>query len=160
MISRERLLDVVSPVAAILPNYHLEVTDINEALDYGEASCAPRTYAAGLLLREAYPNPDLYSIEFGFTDEHGQEHVGKNGTYTRMGHVAVRFFVPGSTPMIVESHTSTLAVLPVNLRYSKFNWLGLDEGYRAYLDKAGFDDVEIVPNEVLSCLLKKIETVD
>jgi len=158
MISRDRLLDVVSPVAGILPEYYHDIADINEALDHGVANCAVRAYAGGLLLRNSYPIQDLYVIEFGFAPNHGEEHPGKNGVYTHMGHAAVRFFVPGNLPMVLESYTDSMleVVLPSD-EHERYTWMGLDEGYRAYLDRVGLDDIEVVPGEILELFLKRIK---
>jgi hypothetical protein len=158
MISPVRLLDVVSPMAAILPEYYHDEADINAALDHGVANCAVRAYAGGLLLRDSYPNQDLYVIEFGFAPEHGGEHLGENGLYTRMGHAATRFFVPGNSPMILESYTdSKLEVVTPSDEHVGYTWMSLDEGYRAYLDLAGHDDIEIDPDDILKLVQKRIE---
>jgi hypothetical protein len=157
MISPDRLLGVVSPLASVFPDYYHDVADINEALDHGVANCAVRAYAGGLLLRDAYPNPDLYVIQFGIAPEHGTAHIGLNGVYTRMGHAAVRFHVPGNQPVVLESYADSMleAVAPSE-EHERQTLMGLDEGYRNYLDRAGLDDVEVEPSEVLRVLLKRI----
>jgi len=154
MISRERVLDVAGQVVGVLPNYHPDAADINEALDDGVASCAARAYAAGLLLRGAYPNPDLYDIKFGFAPEHGTEYAGREGTYVRMGHAVVRFSVLGYKPMIVETYTDgAVEVMSPTEVHEGYTWMELDDGYQTYLDKAELDLV-IRPRELLSHLLR------
>ncbi|MHB1864665.1 MAG: hypothetical protein ACYCPS_00660 [Candidatus Saccharimonadales bacterium] len=157
MISGARLLDLVSPTARVFPEYFVDGADINESLDHGAANCAVRAYAGGLLLRQAYPNPELYIIEFGFAPEHGQQHIGSYGNYTHMGHAAVRFYVPGNQPNILESYTnSMLEIVTPDDEHQRYIWNSLQEGYRAYLDLAGMDDVVIDPDEILRCLINKI----
>jgi hypothetical protein len=161
MIVHERLLEVVSPLAAIFPSYNIDVSDINEGLDHGTANCGMRAYAAGLLLRHAYPNENLYIVDFGYGGEHGTEHVGENGVYVHMEHAVARFTVPGYVPALVETtdKDGTIAVIPQNDRYSTFIWDGLNEGYRKYLDLAGDEDVQIDPDEILTLLLKRVRTL-
>ena len=154
MLSRERVLDVVSPVAMIFPGYHLDAADINEALDDGVASCASRAFASGILLRDAYPNENLYEIKFGVAPEHATEYTGKNGDYVGMGHCVVSFCVPGSTPWIVDSYTdSTIEVVRPSEEHEGYEWAGLEEGYRAYLANAELGDVEVNTDELLAHLV-------
>lgn len=158
MISAQRLLDLASPVTVILPEYHVEQADINEALGHGVANCAARAYAGGLILRHSYPNQDLYAIEFGFAPEHGGEHLGKNGVHTLMGHAAVRFSVHGSTPMVLESYkNSMLEVVSLSEEHEGYIWMDLDEGYRTYLERANVGDIEIDPDNILGGILARIE---
>src|SRR3990167_10320562 len=158
MISAERLLDLAIPIAPILPDYYIEEADINAALDHGVANCAVRAYAGGLILRHSYPTPDLYVVEFGFAPEHGGGHIGETGTYTHMGHAAVRFSVRGSDPMILESYRdSALVVSLPSDQHEGYTWMGLDDGYRAYLDRVDSSDIEIDPDDILKTILKKVE---
>lgn len=149
-----RVLEIVSPIADKMPLYHPDAADINEALDYGVASCAVRAYAAGLLLRDAYPNEGLYTINFGFSPEHGGVYKGKNGNYVRMGHAVTRFWVPEQRPLIVESYNdSKMEITAVEDAHEDFLWWELNEGYKEYLERAGLEDVLVDPQEVL-CFLK------
>ena len=157
MIPADRLLALAGPVAAVVPEYHVEEADINVALDLGIGNCAVRAYAGGLILRHNYPNPDLYIIEFGFSPEHGGDHLGENGTYTRMGHAATRFTVPGSPPLILESYRdSGIEVIPPNDAHEGFTWMDLDDGYRAYLEESDCIDVLIEPDDILKNLLRRM----
>jgi hypothetical protein len=158
MISHERLLDVVSPLATIFPYYNIDVSDINEGLDHGTANCGMRAYAAGVLLRHAYPNKNLYVVDFGYGGEHGADHVGENGVYVHMEHAVARFTVPGYTPALVETtdQDGSISIISQNDRYDNFIWADLDRGYRKYLDLSGDEDIEIDPNEILSHLLKRV----
>lgn len=153
MMTREKLLEVVEPIAPKMPGYHPDALDINAALDDGVASCAVRAYAAGLLLRRKFPNANLYRIDFGFASDHGTDFDGENGTYSKMGHAVVRFWFPEREPVIVESFTDAmLEVTAQSEVHQGFNWMGLDEGYRAYLDIVGLDEVEVDSEEILTIL--------
>lgn len=155
MTTADAVLKIVEPVAAKMPEYHPDAADINEALDYGIASCAVRAYAGGLLLRHSYPNPNLYVIHFGFAPDHGGEFVGKNGTYVNMGHAVARFWVPEKRPLIIESYTnSSMEVVPPSDEHEDYSWMDLDEGYKTYLERAGLGDVEVDPEEILGFLLE------
>jgi len=153
MIARETLLDVVNPLVEVLPRYHPDAADVNEALDDGVASCA-----AGLLLQEAYPNPNLYDIRFGYAAHHAGDYVGEQGTYVRMGHAVASFCVPGSVPLVIESYTDgSIEVVTPTAEHDSYTWMGLEDGYRTYLAEADLADVEVDPVEILSCLRTSLQ---
>ncbi|MCA9332903.1 hypothetical protein KDA00_03445 [Candidatus Saccharibacteria bacterium] len=155
MITANRILDTVSVLGETMPEYHPDAADINESLDHGVASCAVRAYAAGLLLRQEFPNENLYVINFGFAHDHGCDFVGENGVYDKMGHAVVGFWVPEKPRLVVETYTdSKFEVIPENDTHEGFVWMGLTEGYREYLARVGHDDIEVDPEEILSFLNK------
>jgi hypothetical protein len=156
MIARETVLDIVEPVAYAMPEYHVYAADTAEALDDGIASCGARAYASGLLLRHAFPNPNLYGIDFGFSPMHGGQYIGKQGEYIRMGHAVTRLWVPEQHPWVVESYTdSMIEVVPPKDVHDDFIWMDLHEGYREYLKRAGMGDVKVDPDKWLAILLEK-----
>lgn len=150
---KPRIAEVVEPIAYMFPEYHPDAADINEALDHGVASCAVRAYAGTLLLREAFPNKNLYSIDFGYSVEHGGDFHGTNGTYLKMGHAVARLWVPSMSPVIIESYSdSGLEVVEPNNTHDDFVWREPDEGYLAYLALAQLDDIEVDSQEILKLL--------
>ncbi len=156
----ERILSIVEPVASIFPEYHPDAADINESLDpeHGVASCAVRAYAGALLLRDAFPNESLYVIDFGYSPDHGGDFYGVNGKYLKMGHAVTRLWVPEQRPLLVESYSDAgIEVVSPNDTHSDYVWGELHNGYLEYLSKAGLDDVEVDPAEVLDHLKSKIQ---
>lgn len=163
-VNREALLEVVAPIAKLFPEHHPAAADINEALDpeVDMASCAVRAYGAGLLLRRAFPNPDLYQIDFGYADNHGKifNSSKHQSVSVHMGHAACRFQVPGFRQLIIESdEDATIQVIPP-LGHENFVWKELTEGYTEYLQKAQIDDVVIDPDEITEVMVRRIEELD
>lgn len=156
MVMKESILDTLSPAAHNFPHYNVDAADINEALDHGIANCAVRAYASGLLLREEYPYEGRYGVQFGFAKEHGEELVGKNGTYLKMGHAVTSLWVPDRDFLVIESFTdtTTTVTLPTDV-HDEFTWMDLDAGYLMYLWKAGLGEVEVNPDEILNVMQKK-----
>lgn len=151
--------ELIAPIAPIFPTYHPDAADINEALDPLQghvASCAARSYAAGLLIRETFSNPNLYQVDYGIDPDHGGIYKGNNGSYLLMGHVVTRLWVIERFRLVVETDSKgRLDVVPQDDRHDEYEWRPLDEGYREYLRRAGIDTV-IDPKEVLASLQETI----
>ena len=151
--------ELIAPVAPIFPSYHPDAADINEALDPLQgnvASCAVRAYAAGLLIRAAYPNPNLYQVEFGIDPEHGGTYQGSNGNYPLMGHAVSRLWSIERCRIVVETdNRGRIEVVSQDDRHDAYDWLQLDEGYQEYLRRASIE-THINPKEVLAALQDSI----
>jgi len=147
----------IHTIPVVMPDYHPDAADINEAIDNGTASCAARSYMSALLVRYALPNEKLYFIEFGFDPEHGSDYVGKEGTYLKMGHAVARFYVPEKPTLIIESYDDgSMEIKKQNSDHDSFIWSADPyEGYCNYLEKACLD-VEVRNDEVLNCYLKQL----
>ena len=144
-------------ISVVMPDYHNDAADINEAIDKGLASCAARSYMGALLVRYALSNENLYFIEFGFDPEHGSDYVGKEGTYLKMGHAVSRFYVPEKPPQIIESFDDgSMEIMKQNSDYDSFIW-STDpyEGYCNYLEKACLE-VEVINDDILRCFDKQL----
>jgi len=154
----ERILDAaVGFIPVLMPGYHPDAADINEALDHGVASCAARSFAAALLLRQALPNETLYGIDFGYSPEHGEDYRGVNGHYIKMGHAVTRLWVPEQTPVIVETFDdASIELMRPNDSHNSFIWNNPLLGYKEYLEKADID-VEIDQNEILRTMYKQLK---
>ncbi len=160
MIARESVRRVVDPLRSIFPGYHPDAADINEALDLGVASCAVRAFTAGLLLRQAFPNPTMYGVEYGFDKQHGGEYLGENGSYLLMGHAVVRLTTPAGFTHVVESDKrGTFAVVSPDEIHDRYAWEGLLEGYQDYLAQADMGEVEIDPAEVLTVVERRLSVL-
>lgn len=158
----EKIYDAaVSLIPILMPEYHPDAADINEAIDHGVASCASRAYAAALLLRHALPNENLYQIDFGYSPEHGGDYVGENGHYIKMGHAVTRLWVPEKTPVIVETFDdASIELVHPNDSHTNFIWNDkpndVHTGYREYLQIADLDP-EIHPEEILTTMYKQLK---
>ena len=154
----ERILDAaVSFIPVLMPGYHPDAADINEAIDHGVASCAARSYAAALFLRHALPNEDLYRIDFGFSPEHGEDYQGENGTYIKMGHAVARLWVPEQTPVIVETFddASIELIHPMDT-HDSFIWDSATAGYKDYPERADVETV-VEPPEILRTMFRQLK---
>ena len=145
-------------IPVIMPDYHPDAADINEAIDTGVASCAARAYMSALLLRSTLPNENLYGIEFGFAPEHGEDYVGEEGTYIKMGHAIARLYIPERRPLIIESFTDgSLEVISNDLDYQSFVWNANPKvGYEQYLEIADIDSA-IHDDEIVHCFYKQLQ---
>ncbi len=154
----ERILDAaISFIPTLMPGYHPDAADINEALDHGVASCAARSFAAALLLRQALPNETLYQIDFGYSPEHGDDYRGVNGHYIKMGHAVTRLWVPEQTPVIVETYDdASVELIRPNDSHNSFIWNSSLIGYEEYLQKADID-VEIDQSELLRTIYRQLK---
>lgn len=155
----ERVLDAaVSFIPVLMPGYHPDAADINEAIDHGVASCAARSYAAALLLRHALPNDNLYQLDFGYSPEHGENYKGVNGEYIKMGHAVTRLWIPEQTPIIIETFDdASIELIHPNDTHAQFLWNNASAGYQDYLLKADLGDIEINPNEILKTMFKQLK---
>ena len=154
----ERIIEgTMLTIPVVMPDYHPDAADINEAIDTGTASCAARAYMSALLLRDVLPNERLYGIEFGYAPEHGEDYEGNEGTYIKMGHAVTRLYIPERTPLIVESYTDgSMEALPQDLNYRSFIWnSNPQEGYEKYLAIADID-VAIHDDEITQCFYKQL----
>jgi len=144
-------------ISVVMPDYHPDVADVNEAIDKGLASCAARSYMGALLVRRELQNENLYFIEFGFDPEHGSDYVGKEGTYLKMGHAVSRFYVPESPTLIIESYDNgAMEIMKQNSDYDSFIWSADPvEGYCNYLEKACIE-VEVINDDILRCFNKQL----
>ncbi len=147
----------IHTIPVVMPKYHPDAADINEAIDNGIASCAARSYMGALLVRRALPNENLYFIDFGFDPEHGSDYVGKEGTYLKMGHAVTRFYVPEKPTLIIESYDDgSMEIKKQNSDYDSFIWSADPyEGYCNYLEKACLE-VEVINDDILRCFNKQL----
>ena len=154
----DRILDAaISFIPPLMPDYHPDAADIHEALDSGVASCAARSYAAALLLRHSYPNESLYSIDFGYSPEHGDDFVGTNGSYIKMGHAVTRFWIPEKEPIIFETFDdASIELVRPNDSHQNFIWETFTQGYTDYLKKADLDNI-LDDKEILACMFKRLK---
>lgn len=152
-----RILEVISPIAQIFPGYNPNAADINESLDHGVAGCAVRAYAAGLMIRQAYPNTSLYRVSFGFAPEHGRDYEGDHGPGVFMGHAVARLWIPERPGYIVESYNNaSLEITKPGQEHDDYEWDQLTPGYRTYLERAGLGEVEVAEFDIMNCLLKRV----
>jgi hypothetical protein len=154
----DRILDAaVSCIPVLMPEYHPDAADINEAIDHGVASCAARAYAAALLLRNVFPDNSLHQIDYGYSPEHGTDFAGLNGYYIKMGHAVTRIWLPKQNPIIVETYDdATIELIHPNSSHDSYIWNDASRGYQEYLNKADID-VEIRPNEILTVMYKQLK---
>ena len=145
-------------IPEIMPEYHPDAADVNEAIDTGIASCAARAYMSALLIRRALPNTNLYGIDFGYASEHGEDYVGTEGTYIKMGHAVTRLYVPERPTLILESYTDgSLEIITQDQNYDSFIWnTDPKEGYLEYLTKADLE-VEVNDSEIVRCFYKQLQ---
>lgn len=158
MLLVDQLQEIVRPVASIMPYYYMDAADINGALDHGVANCAARVYAAGLLMRQAFPNKNLYEISFGFSPIHGGLRKGANGQYIEMGHAVTRMWVPEMRSLIIESdNEGRLEVVFPEDKHDDYLWNTLGKGYINYLRLAGMGEVRVRRKEILGFLNRGVE---
>jgi hypothetical protein len=156
----ERIIDGATlTIPMVMPEYHPDAADINEAIDTGVASCAARAYMSALLLRDALPNDRLYGIEFGYAPEHGEDFQGNEGAYIKMGHAVTRLYIPEQRPLIIESYTDgSMEVFPQDRNYDTFIWnINTKEGYEQYLAIADID-TSIRDADITRCFYKQLQT--
>ncbi len=158
MITPEKILEIVSPVRRVMPDYHPSAADINESLDTGVASCAAWAYGSGLLIRNTFPNELLYPVSFGIDENHGDQMVSltSHEKSITMGHAVVRLWVPEQKPLILETFTDKMfEVVSQGADHDRYQWLGLEGGYSEYLNRAGYIGVGIDPADILKTILRK-----
>jgi len=155
----ERIIEAATlAIPDVMPDYHPDAADVNEAIDTGVASCAARAYLSTILLRGVLTNTSLYGIDFGYAPEHGDDYDGHEGTYIKMGHAVGRLYVPEKPPLILESYNDgSLEVVAQDPSYNSFMWSSDPKtGYREYLTKADLD-VELNDNEIIRCFYKQLQ---
>lgn len=137
MLYENKILGLMDKAAPLIPRYEINAVDINEALDFGVGNCAVRAYALGCLLKDQFPDPDLLTIKFGYTEaEHGL--VAGKRIY---GHAALSLWSGDGEQVVIDSDTKSRAFIdgyPLNFPY---NWVDLSVGYRQYLDELDRRDV-------------------
>jgi hypothetical protein len=154
----KQLIEVATrPIAVVMPEYHPDAADVNEAIDTGVASCAARAYMGALLIRDALPDKRLYAIEFGFDPHHGEDFKGSEGLYIKMGHAVTRLYIPERRPLILDSFDDgSMEVVPQDLNYDTFIWnMNPKKGYEEYLHIADIDSA-IDDEEIVRCFYKQL----
>ena len=158
MIMKRELDIICGTLVELFPKYDVDAADANESLDTGVANCAVRAYVASLLLRLAFPNKELYQIDFGYdTDLHGLTGQGKEGQHIIMGHAVARVTQPERLPFCIETYTDGgIEVISTSDRFDMFEWFQPELGYYLYLYEGGYGDVEVDKTDILSIISSKI----